>query len=83
MKHTPFDIDPGDETSAMTVIVTGRIRKQLRQYAVRHGVRFQNLLEPLSKYFWRSMTLNQSPPAGASMSVDAIVIRRARGGCII
>ena len=66
MKHTPFDIDPGDETSAMTVIVTAESESNLDNTLCGTAFRFQNLLEPLSKYFWRSMTLNQSPPAGAS-----------------
>ena len=51
MTHAPFDIDPGDETSAMTVIVTGRIRKQLRQYAVRHGISVSELARTAFKAF--------------------------------
>jgi len=33
----PFDIDPSDETSSMTLILTGRLRKQLRECAIRLG----------------------------------------------
>ena len=51
MKYTPFDIDPGDEISSMTTIVTGRIRKQLREYAVRHGVSISEIARTAFRTF--------------------------------
>jgi hypothetical protein len=65
MAHTPFDIDPGDETSAMTVIVTGRIRKEIRAYAVRKGISISELARTAFKAF---LEKNDTKPTTARSS---------------